>query len=460
MQRPVVELLDLEREFQIGELFFSTTDARGVILHGNDVFTRISGYEEAELIGSPHSIIRHPDMPRTVFHLLWETIQDGRTIAAYVKNLAKDGRYYWVLAVVMPCAAGYLSVRLKPTTPLFEAAKQLYAQLLQIERTIEVDPKRRPAAIAASREKLEQVLASLGFPTYESFMLQVLSAEMTSRYEKLGKSNSLSDLSGDGELIQVYGHCKEIDVLLRQAYERLEEFKAMNVALVEKSANVLTMAESIRTLSMNATIAASKLGPRGATLQVVSESLGSVSDDSQNVTRILSEKMEGVVVVLDRLIFDLAATKLQSEVSLHFVEELLGNSQNHENGEARESLTILFEEMNRRTETVFRHLAEAEVLMSELQSQVIRLARNNKTLRFVQFAGEKESVCAAETEVFTEVFHEVRSQIISTKQECDSLARSLRDVLVNIKDLRQQRSDFIPHLQALDEFRSIAAVMP
>ena len=75
----------------------SKTDAKGVITYGNDYFVEISGYTESELIKQPHNMIRHPDMPKVVFKLMWDRIQTGKQIMAVVKNLAKDGRYYWVV---------------------------------------------------------------------------------------------------------------------------------------------------------------------------------------------------------------------------------------------------------------------------------------------------------------------------------------------------------------------------
>ncbi len=74
----------------------SETDDKGVITYCNDYFTEISGYSREELIGQQHNIIRHPDMPRVIFKLLWERIQSGKNINAVVKNLAKDGKYYWI----------------------------------------------------------------------------------------------------------------------------------------------------------------------------------------------------------------------------------------------------------------------------------------------------------------------------------------------------------------------------
>ncbi len=89
-----------EAPFKIDETFYSRTDERGVIKSGNFVFRRVADYSWDEMIGAPHKIIRHPDMPKAVFWLLWDTIKRGEAIGAYVKNLAKDGLYYWVFAVV------------------------------------------------------------------------------------------------------------------------------------------------------------------------------------------------------------------------------------------------------------------------------------------------------------------------------------------------------------------------
>ncbi len=180
-RRIQTEPLNLAQEFPLEKLFFSTTDSHGVIRHGNELFVTISGFQEDELVGSPHSLIRHPSMPRAVFGLLWKTILAGHSIAAYVKNLANNGRYYWVLALVMPCEGGYLSIRLKPSTPIFERVKTLYDELRETERLIEIDPKRRQDAMTASTGLLHTRLAELGFESYEHFMLTALADELRSR---------------------------------------------------------------------------------------------------------------------------------------------------------------------------------------------------------------------------------------------------------------------------------------
>lgn len=89
--------MDKEINLDPKKTIMSKTDAKGVIEYANDYFIEISGYEEFELMGQPHNIIRHPDMPKTVFKVLWDSLNKGENIHALVKNLAKDGRYYWIL---------------------------------------------------------------------------------------------------------------------------------------------------------------------------------------------------------------------------------------------------------------------------------------------------------------------------------------------------------------------------
>ncbi|NPA29434.1 MAG: PAS domain-containing protein [Epsilonproteobacteria bacterium] len=90
----------IETEVPEGEVIISRTDLNGVITYVNETFAQISGYAPEELIGRPHNILRHPDMPKSAFKEMWETIQAGKTWEGYVKNMRKDRGYYWVYAVI------------------------------------------------------------------------------------------------------------------------------------------------------------------------------------------------------------------------------------------------------------------------------------------------------------------------------------------------------------------------
>ena len=106
----------IETEVPQNELIISRTDLDGVITYVNETFAKISGYEPEELIGKPHNIIRHPDMPKSAFKDLWDKLKEGKEWEGYVKNLRKDNGYYWVFAKISPLikegkVIGYKSLR-------------------------------------------------------------------------------------------------------------------------------------------------------------------------------------------------------------------------------------------------------------------------------------------------------------------------------------------------------------
>lgn len=124
----------IETPYPDGKLIVSTTNPEGVITHVNRSFIEMSGYTEDELIGSPHSILRHPDMPPAAFKDLWDTVKRGEKWQGFVKNLRKDGGYYWVKATVIPnirkgTVVGYTSVRRKPSRTKVEECIKLYPTL-------------------------------------------------------------------------------------------------------------------------------------------------------------------------------------------------------------------------------------------------------------------------------------------------------------------------------------------
>ncbi|MBW7860812.1 MAG: PAS domain S-box protein [Rhodocyclaceae bacterium] len=136
---------DYEVHLADGERIISRTDLRGVITQANDVFMRISGFSEAELIGSAHNIVRHPDMPPAAFKDLWDTLKAGKPWSGVVKNRCKNGDFYWVVANVTPIrengqVTGYLSVRSRPTREQIESASRLYRAINEGKVSLDKKP--------------------------------------------------------------------------------------------------------------------------------------------------------------------------------------------------------------------------------------------------------------------------------------------------------------------------------
>jgi len=138
--------LDIEIPLDPKRYIVSETDADGKITYCNDYFLEVSGYTKEELIGQPHNIVRHPDMPKVVFKLLWVMISTGYNINAVVKNLAKDGKYYWVFTSFeirkdtdTDEVIGYHASRKSVSKHIVEVISELYAKLLEIEKEEGVD---------------------------------------------------------------------------------------------------------------------------------------------------------------------------------------------------------------------------------------------------------------------------------------------------------------------------------
>lgn len=163
-----------EARFLESELIVSKTDMKGRLTYCNKVFLRVAGFNESEVIGEPHSIIRHPDMPRCVFKLLWDTIAAGDEIFAYVVNIAKNGDHYWVLAHVTPSRdrngdiTGYHSNRRKPTAQAVETIEGIYRDL----KAIEEEPNNRKDGMQAAYDHLTNLLATKGI-SYDRFVLSL-----------------------------------------------------------------------------------------------------------------------------------------------------------------------------------------------------------------------------------------------------------------------------------------------
>ncbi|WOF75219.1 PAS domain-containing protein [Parvibaculaceae bacterium PLY_AMNH_Bact1] len=163
--------------FDRDSLIVSKTNLKGHLTYMNDVFLDVAGYREQELVGKPHNVIRHPDMPRCVFKLLWDRLQQGNEVFAYVVNVTKSGDYYWVVAHVTPSfdadgnIIGYHSTRRVPNADVVkDTIIPLYKDLIKIEKSHES----RKAGLEASYQNLLDVLAEkkLGYDEFVAHLMQ------------------------------------------------------------------------------------------------------------------------------------------------------------------------------------------------------------------------------------------------------------------------------------------------
>jgi len=164
MQRPTPT--EIEKEVTSIDLIVSKSDSEGKITYVNPIFIKISGYTQGELFEKPHSILRHPDMPKVIFKYLWENLQKGNDVVAYVKNLCKDGSYYWVLATVKTAKnpdgsfRNYMSTRRSITENAKSNISKIYAQLLKTEKD---------QSFEESQEQFEKFLLTNNIQNIEEF---------------------------------------------------------------------------------------------------------------------------------------------------------------------------------------------------------------------------------------------------------------------------------------------------
>lgn len=278
-----------ESPFGFDELFFSRTDEAGIIRAGNAVFQRVSRYNWDELLNKPHKLIRHPDVPRAVFRLLWNTIKAGSPIGAYVKNRAKDGRHYWVFAIVTPIEGGYLSVRLRPSSDFFQIIQKVYPALAADERRENLDPDESLALLSGQ-------IQGLGFASYPAFMAASLGRELAARDIALGRP-------------------------VDQSLRHLDELRGLADGLLQNAHRMKAAYKQNEIVPMNFRILASQLGQDGDAIGVISNNYVLLSDDMRNVLDLLMRAAHEVQRAINDSYFLLAVARVQCEAANAFRNE-------------------------------------------------------------------------------------------------------------------------------------------
>ena len=244
--------------FGSDELFFSRTDQLGKIISGNNIFQRVSGFDWEEMLGRPHNIVRHDDMPRAVFFVIWSLLKKKMPVGGYVKNKTKNGKFYWVFSLILPFNDEFVSIRFKPSTKILEVTEKLYGEI----RLDEKEVKRLPND---SAEKLLIKLKSLGFESYEDFMWHAFMMEM----------NSWTGIKKDE--------------LTNQSNQMLAELLEQGKGIGKVSDSIIQECSKNIYLSLNLNIEALKLGTTGASLGRVSEQFQKMISEIQSEIKIFSE---------------------------------------------------------------------------------------------------------------------------------------------------------------------------
>ncbi len=452
-----------EAQFEVNEMFISATDELGIITSGNSVFVRVSGYSKEKLIGAPHNIIRHPDIPKSVFKYFWSVIQSGKPICAYVKNRSIDGKPYWVFASVVPAGKGYLSVRIKPTSPFFTVIPALYAKMLEREKQKGID-----AALALLGEELSK----LGFKSYEDFMHQALAKELQCRDEeisKLGLESISLPRTSHAESRQYISLMHEISQSSSKAfvrvYKKLEEVTALS-AISEQVKKVKNSCERLEYLSLNMSVTANKLGKEGP-------SLATISATFQKSSREISDRLNRFFTSLDQatqaigdMKFRVGLTRVYIDMlAFHSLEEL--NSLDFEN--RRIEAMNEMQQVNQTVQDLFNQMMDDQ--RAGLQSLKDFRAMTNTvknivlSLDLIRMGGKLEGSRTMRTEeAFGPYVAEMLNSIEAIEAPIQEVYQVTEKIISLMEEVRVEMGDVRIHLVEMDllryrDYKSIAAAV-
>lgn len=417
-----------ESHYDISELFVSRTDQRGVITAGNGVFVRVSGYGAEDLLGSPHNIIRHPDMPKSVFKLLWDTIKSGKEIAAYVKNRARDGRYYWVLATVFPTQDSYLSIRLKPTSPLRETVDGIYRKVLEMENAKGID---------AGFDLLVKMIREAGFPTYDDLMRTALKTELGARDEALLLSNANARPAKarnvrEQLLNEMWDCAVNAAESLRESENLFGDLQDLREACGGKLLAIAPICERLESLAVNMFISAHKLGKDGSSLAIVANSFRGVTSQVCSLYELIKKNSEFVLRASGKVGIDISLARVQAEMLLFNIGELASEVRNGRNSPGGEEVHG-HNEFALLLELVREYFLRQKKQVTAYHEALLKLRQDSEILHqfmvrldLIRTGGKLEGFRSSETiEIFKPFVAEMSAHILAIDTPVSQLIRSL-----------------------------------
>jgi aerotaxis receptor len=310
-----------QRHYTPEQIFFSTTDRRGVIATVNSTFVGLSRYSEAELVGAPHSLIRHPDMPGAVFHIMWERLLAGKSMMGYVKNLAKDGAHYLTFSTVTPLPEGYISVRSAITRPdLWEPVSRAYAETRALENLWRAEGMTKAQAAARGAVDLSARLGVLGFASYDDVIRALVPAEVDER-RRLAPPQPPHTLPGEmlHEVVFAIGRLDGELATQRARYDDATEFAATVNEAQAQFAVTLAGLEAAAAAAADAAATVASEAPAAATTAQAALSLAvTARADFSPLGQLLADVRASV---LD-LRASLALSVLHNDMAMVFAREV------------------------------------------------------------------------------------------------------------------------------------------
>lgn len=443
MARPTFAPTGRERQFDHHELFFSTTDPKGIILSGNDVFVRVSGYAREKLVGQAHNIIRHPDIPQAVFKLLWDYLDAGKPFAGYVKNMAADGGHYWVVVLVVPIERGFLSVRFKPSTPVLGVVDSVYKQMLAVEKSVGTAPGAWRKGMQLATEFLLEALKSKGFHTYDDFMQTILAAEMASHRALMDKRSLVvrtREADRDKELAVMLDECGGVDSELGGLFSRMGTFLEVIKGLDSKAVFLRDLAANMHLVSLNALIGSCSEERGGEAFSVVTQDLAALSKESTGTIEVITRELLTLTSSLRDTAFSINAAKLQVEMTMFFLRELAASGEDWVHSDrgrmTREDIATLRDSFRASVARISQAVQRASEPIPELLRMEAELSGELRRISCVRLVGKIHSTGLSGEAHFHEMLDRILEQLTRATSELEELTEGVVGLQAQIPELQ------------------------
>jgi PAS domain S-box-containing protein len=410
--------------FKPDELFFSQTDKHGLLLYGNSVFTRISEYTDEELSKKPHNIIRHSDMPKTIFKLFWQYLKNDEPVTAYVKNKSRSGRYYWVLALAFPVPDGYISIRLKPSTDLLKTAEELYKKLLNQEA--------KNPDLSMTYEWFLSQLKDLGFQSYNDFMRHILSEELRANHDVL--------------------HEKKKDLVSEEAeipfkiFELMPQITGAVHELMRTSIEMQNTFSEINLISKNMLISTIHLGKLARTVATISENLQFLTVEMQQGSSTFAQQFESFVESIEKIVFDVSMMYFQNEVLLYTRDDIQNSAFAVTENQA---VCHIGNMILSNIKSIMTKIVEMKNIHNELVNVVADFSRISLGINVICVSGKIEIThLSNEASIEKDKVNDVKEQLLNMKEQNEITKMNLNSItkmLVKEDKLTSKVSDYLNH---------------
>ncbi|WP_221031243.1 PAS domain-containing protein [Actomonas aquatica] len=429
------------QNFEVHETFFSMTDGRGVITDGNAVFARVSGYPLERMVGENHNLIRHPLMPRAVFHLMWATLRQRHTFMGYVLNLAANANHYWVFAVITPIDDGYLSVRIKPSEGRLEQIEALYADVLAQENAWIAEGVSQGAAAERGVHHLLRQLEQAGWADYRAFSHEALLGEIKHRDSQVSARglrlfNEVMANSAPPELQHLHAQARHTHARLNGLFGELDRFLNGSLAVVERTQAIAQIGNSFQLSALNAHLAAHPLGASGVVIGTVAGFLGETARQMSRNMDTLSEHIADASGAVSDVASCICVARIQIEMVLSFLGEIGEEAESRQHGSAAEArVRSLQKACGRAAQAAAESVGVMVARLPLLQADREQLQKDIIALQSAQVSGLTEAARLGVAEQLGSMFSEMRQQMEQTKAELEHLGEGIHDLVVMTRSM-------------------------